>query len=586
MFAYTRLDVTPTDRLGPDITITGYGSFGREIFLPSRSLERQYQVQQHLGYASGRHAVKFGADINPVRDVLRSETFFGGRFVFGEQVPLGALLPMLTGDPNATASVAAALGAIGQPRLAANLQTPISALQAFNLGLPALYQQGFGDPNWAVWFKRFGFFAQDSWRAGAHLTLNLGVRYDLEIPPQSLRTDANNVAPRVGFAWTPSSDGKTVVRGGYGIYYGQINAQIANLPATLDGVQIAQAAITAQPLPGLNNPMTGRPLTSFDVYQTLRAQGVLGRRTITREDIAQLGLRPGPQSFGRVIFGIVPDYVNPYAHQASLEVERAIGDVAVSAGYTFNRGARLVRNLDRNLYYAGRTAEDQPVFGFRDPMLLQHNVLESTASSFYHALVLQATRRFRSHFSLNAHYTFAKTIDEVTDFNSDFEPQDQLNARAERALSSFDQRHRFVASAVVQPGWGLTMSPILTASSGRPFNLLAGFDNLGDRHPTTHRPFGAGRNIGRGPGYFSADLRISRRFAFGTDGKRGVEVTAEGFNLLNRTNFKSVNSSVGSLALAQLPSPIVGRAGNPTAPLSFTAAFAARQFQLGLKISF
>ncbi|MFB3826140.1 MAG: carboxypeptidase regulatory-like domain-containing protein [Bryobacteraceae bacterium] len=586
MFAYNRLAVTPTDGIGPDITITGFGSFGREIFLPSSGFERHYQVQQHLGYASGRHALKFGVDINPVRDVVRSETFFGGRFLFGEQVPLGALLPMLTGDPNATAAVAGALTAIGQPRLAANLQVPISALQAFNLGLPVLYQQGFGDPNWRVWFKRYAFFAQDSWRAAKRLTLNVGVRYDLESPPQPVKTDGNNIAPRVGFAWTPSENGKTVVRGGYGIYYGQINAQIANLPATLDGIQIAQAAITAQALPGLNNPLTGRPLTSFDVYQTLRAQGVLGRRTITREDIAQVGLRPGPQSFGRVIFGIASDYVDPYSHQASLEVERAIGDMAFSAGYTFNRGARLTRMLDRNLYYAGRTAADQPVFGFRDPMLLQNNVLESTANSFYHALTLQAGRRFRSHFSLNAHYTFSKAIDEVTDFNSDFEPHDQLNARAERALSSFDQRHRFVASGVVEPGWGLTLSPILSANSGRPFNLLAGFDNLGDRHTTTHRPFGAGRNIGRGPGYVSADLRVSRRFGFGVDGKRYVQFTAEGFNLLNRTNFRTVNNTVGEVRLSDLPQPIAGRRGAPTTPFAFTSAFDPRQFQLGLKIGF
>ena len=206
-------------------------------------------------------------------------------------------------------------------------------------------------------------------------------------------------------------------------------------------------------------------------------------------------------------------------------------------------------------------------------------------------MTFQATRQFSSHFSLNAHYTFSKAIDEVTDFNSDFEPQDQLNARADRGLSSFDQRHRFVFSGLIaSPAKNVvlrdfTLSPILDANSGRPFNLLTGFDNFGDRHATNHRPFGAGRNIGHGPGYFSADMRLARRFPF-ADGRHDVEFTAEGFNLLNRTNFKSVNSVVGSLTLAQLPNPIVGSVGSPTAPLSFTAAFPARQFQLGLKINF
>jgi hypothetical protein len=592
MFDYLKIDVQPTDKFGPDITISGYGSFGREIFLPSTMFERHIQIQQNFDYHSRRHSVKFGVDINPVRDTVRSETFFGGRFVFGEQVPLGALLPTLTGDPNAATSLATALTAAGQGKLVANLSVPITALQAFNLGLPTLYQQGFGDPNWSAWFKRYGFFLQDSIKLRPDLTLNAGVRYDLEVPPSNMSTDPNNVAPRVGFAWSPGG-GKTVVRGGYGIYYGPQSAQISNLPATLNGVQIAQAAITAVPIPGLINPLTRAPLTSFDVYQVLRAKGVIGTRTITQADIAQLGLVPGPNSFGRVIFGITKDFVNPYAQQASFEIERAIGGFAVSAAYEFNRGWRLPRMLDRNLFYApGRTALNQPIFGFYDPALLQYNVLESTAKSIFHAMILQVSRRFSGHVAINAHYTFSKAVDEVTDFNSDFEPQDQLNARAERGLSSFDQRHRFVFNGVLESPWknrlltGFTLSPILVTSSGRPFNVVAGFDNMGDRHPTTHRPYGAGRNIGHGPNYLTADLRMARRFPLNRDGRRDVEFTAEGFNLLNRTNFRNVNNSVGSLPLSSLPAVIQGVRGNPTAPLSFTSAFDARQFQLGLKVHF
>src|SRR5205823_9099159 len=123
------------------------------------------------------------------------------------------------------------------------------------------------------------------------------------------------------------------------------------------------------------------------------------------------------------------------------------------------------------------------------PAVLQNNVLESTAKSFYHSLVLQISKRFSQHFTFNAHYTLSKAIDEVTDFNSDFEPQDQLNARAERALSSFDQRHRCVANAVFESPWHMqggqglghklladfTLAPIVIASSGWPFNILTGF---------------------------------------------------------------------------------------------------------------
>jgi hypothetical protein len=590
MYGYNKLQVKPNDPLGPDITISGYGSFGREIFLPSTTYERHYEWQEYFSFTNSRHSVKLGFDYNPVRDVVRSETFFGGRFQFGGQIPLGLLLPVLTGDPNATATLASTLGALGQSALIPTLSAPITSLQSYNLGLPELYQQGFGDPNWTAWFQRMGIFLQDAWKVRPNLLLTLGVRYDVEGEPAPLHTDWNNIAPRAGFAWT--AGGKTIVRGGFGRYYAPINAQIANLPATLDGKQIQQTAITARGIPGLNNPRTGQPLTSFDVYQTLAAEGVIGHRSITRQDLAQFGLQPGPNAPGRVIFGITPDYVSPYSEQASLEVEHAIGPVAVSAAYQFTRGTRLPRILDRNLYVAGTQPNGQPAYRFYDPTILQYNVEESTARSFYHALILQASKRFSHHFSLNANYTFSKAIDDVTDFNSDFEPQYQLNARLDRALSAFDQRHRFVFSGVFEsPAQNallrdFTVAPIVQASSGRPFNILTGFDNLGDNHPTTHRPLGAGRNIGHGPNFFTADLRLGRRFPFGADRHRNVEFTAEGFNLLNRTNFKSVNNVVGQLTLDQLPRPIAGHAGNPTDPLSYTAAYDARQFQLGLKINF
>jgi hypothetical protein len=590
MFGYDKLTVVPTDPLGPDLTISGYGSFGREIFLPSTSVERHFQFQQYMDFTSGRHTLKFGVDYNPVRDSVVTETFFGGRFQFGGRIPLGLLLPQLTGDPNATNTLVATLTALGQQALIPNLSQPITALQSFNLGLPELYQQGFGDPNWTVWFHRTGLFLQDSWKVSRGFLLNLGVRYDIEGEPAPLHTDYNNFAPRVGFAWTPSADGKTVIRGGFGLYYSMITAQIANLPAALNGTTIAQVAITPLGIPGLNNPRTGQPLTSFDVYQTLAAQGVIGKRTITRQDLVQFGLQPGPNAPGRVIFGITEDYVNPYAEQASLEVERAVGSVALSAGYIFSRGIRLPRILDRNLYYKGVAANGQPTFGFYNPAILQYNVEESTASSFYHALILQASKRFSRHFSLNTHYTFSKAIDYVTDFNSDFEPQDQLNARADKALSAFDQRHRFMFSGVIEsPAKNIvlrdfTLAPIVQANSGRPFNTLTGSDIFGDNHPTTHRPFGAGRNLGRGPNFFTTSLRVARRFRFG-EGRHNVEFTAEGFNLMNRTNFKSVNNVVGAVPLSQLPNPIVGHAGNPTEPLAYTAAYDARQFQLGLKIN-
>lgn len=591
MFSHYTLDIQTIDPNGPSIDITGFGFFGRDIFLPSKIIERHWQFMQNFSYFSGSHNVRFGFDVNPVRDNVRSETFMSGRFSFGENVPLGSLLNTVAGDPNFATTLGQTLVGLGQARLVPSLSAPISALQAYNLGFPSFYQQGFGNPNWLGWAKRYNFFLQDTWRIHPRLTLNLGARYELENNPPSVGTDPNNIAPRVGLAWQATEDGKTVIRAGYGLFYSQNNLQIANVAETLSGDQIQQVFVPLTGVPGLNNPLTGQPLTSAAIYQRLSAQGVIGNRAILREDLSQFGVTPNPRLPFAVLFGIVDDWRNPYSQQGSLEIERAIGTFAVSGAFNWNRGLRLPRILDRNLQYGPTRADGQPTFNFINPLLFQRNIYEPTANSFYTAGILQVTKRFSRRWAMNAHYTLSRAIDEVTDFNTDFQPHDQLNARAERALSPFHQKHRFVANAVWESpvrnnffgGW--VVSPILIASSGRPFNVLSGVDNLGDRRVTTHRPLRAGRNIGTGPDYTSFDMRLSRRFGLGKE-NRNLEFIAEGFNLLNRTNFRSVNNVVGNVTVEQLPNPLEGFRGSPTQPLAFTSAFDPRQFQFGLKINF
>ncbi|MDX2152552.1 MAG: carboxypeptidase regulatory-like domain-containing protein [Bryobacteraceae bacterium] len=592
MYNYNRLDVIPTDPNGPEINITGYGFFGRDIFLPSTSYERHYQILQNWNFHSGDHDLKFGFDINPVRNNVYSETFFSGRFGFGEAVPLANVLASAAGDPNFPTTLAGILTQAGQQRLIPNLSAPINALQAFSLGLPTFYQQGFGDPRWIGWSQRYGFYAQHSFRPAERFTLNLGFRYDLERNEEVIGTDPNNFAPRIGFAWQPIKDGKMVVRGGYGIYYTPTNLQVAQVADTLSGAYINQIFVPLTGLPVFLNPATGRPLTSADVYQGLVARGVIGNRAITAADIAPFGLRPGPGLPLRVVFGAEP-VRNGYAQQGSLEIEKGFGDFAVSVGYNYNRTLGIARITGRNVFYTGRfRANGSPIYGFYDPLVLQRNIFTFDGNSSFHAGIVQLTKRFSRNFALNAHYTFSKAIDDVTDFNSDFSPFDQLNARGERGLSPFHHAHRFVFNAVIQSpirnyalrDWNL--SPIVVTNSWRPFNILTGVDINEDRYVTNDRPFGAGRNIGRGPNFFTFDLRLSRRFGLGADGKRNLEFIAEGFNLLNRTNFRTVNNTVGNVPLSSLPNPIRGIRGVPTQPLAFTSAYDSRQFQFGAKINF
>ena len=469
-WGYDNLNVVPTDPLGPELNILGFGLFGRDILLPAKTVERNYQFHDNLTYASGAHIWKLGMEYHAIRDSSRAESFGGGRFSFGEAVPLFSTISASAG-PQAflglnqflltspgvpeglRTSVPVQLPGTPKPiPVSVALAAPITALQSFNLGLPTFYQQGFGDPNFAAWAHRFAFFGQDTWKVKPNFTLNLGLRFEAHVVEEPIGSDTNNFGPRIGFAWDPFSTGKTVVRGGYGIYFSPVDNQITLVVNTLSGGIINQTFVPLTGIPGLLNSKTGAPPTSADIYQTLLAQGVLGQRSIRASDLSQFGITPGPGAPFSVLFQASNDYAIPYSQQASFGLERQIAqDFSLAINYLFNRGARIPRAVDINILRSGTNrATGQPTYTFRNPLLLQLNQYESTANSFYHAMTLSATKRFSDHYSLFAFYTLSKAIDEVTDFNSDFEANDQTNLRADRALSSFDQRHRLVVSGVLE----------------------------------------------------------------------------------------------------------------------------------------
>ena len=591
---YHDFGVYPTDPHGPALSISGFGAFGRDFILPTHVVERVLQFRQNFMRVSSRQTIKFGVDYNPVRDWVRSETFFSGRFIFSEAIPLASIIDGAV--PGASQLVKGLLAGAGQPQLAGLVDRPISALQAYALGLPTVYQQGFGDPYWAGWANRLNFFVEDSIRVTPKLKLTLGLRHELEIKTRFPR-DFNNIAPRAGFAWSP--DPKTVIRGGYGIYYARIDGQIAFVNDLLgDKSQIYQVFIPLTGVGGINSSLTGQPLTSAEIYQTQKARGVIGTRGITPEDLAIHGIDPGPGFPLRVGFRLAKDTVNPYAQQGSFEIQREVAGYSLSAAYNYNRGVHIIRPLDLNVYEAGTNEQGRPIVGFHNPLILQDNVYGSWGRSYYHALILHLQRRFAQIFTLSAHHTWSKAIDEATDYNSSYEPHLQWDARGELALSHFHRGHRFVANAVVQSPWkagkgrgfghnllsDFTFSGVLLARSFAPFNLENGFDSVGDRHTDTHRPWGLGRNVGVGPAFFGMDIRLTRSFSLSERVK--LQVVGEAFNLLNRTNFKSVNGQVGDMLLEDVPDRPTGRRGNVTDPFSFTSTFDPRQFQFSLRLAF
>jgi len=619
-YSYTRGGYFTNDPFGPEINIEGFGNFGRDIFLPSETIERHYDVYDNFSKIFGDHTLKFGGSMFFSRITTTSETFFGGRFNFGAAIPLANLLGATASAQVANPINQFVLAAPNSPfrdgngnGLADVFEVPITALQAFNLNLPIVYQQGFGDAAANSWTNRYGLYVQDAWKLRPNFTLNYGLRYSIHDEPFFIPTYKKDFQPRVGFSWDPWGDGKTAIRGGAGIFTGFLNNAVANVTTELSGmgdpsnINIVLATATSNTV--------GLP-TSFAVYQTLLARGVLGQRTITLADVAAapLNINPRPGAPLEVRFRLGPNYRNPTTYQASLGVQRDLGaGVSLELNYLYTRGIHITRNRDINQFrQTGPVATLNPMGGptfnratdFVNPLRFQDNVYETTANSFYHAFTAQAQKRFSRNFSLNAHYTFSKAIDEVTDYNSDFSARNPLNLRLDRALSAFDQRHRFVASGVIQSpfkapitrDWSL--APIVVAQSGRPFNLLLGFDANNDGRSQSDRPGLAGRNTGLGEAFYSFDLRLARRFF--VKESRFVEITVEGFNLFNRVNFQGINNVIGGACVANgLPvgctagaTPLInydlrGRADQmPTQPLGFTSASDPRQLQFGARFNF
>jgi len=603
-WAYTSFNVIPNEPGEVGLDIPGFANLGTQIFLPNLTITRRYEAADNFTMIRGHHTMKMGGYFLYRGNHSESHTFFPGRFVFGS-LPGGLLSPCL-------AAPAAACGLTGVSPAVLN------SLQTVSLGLPQFYQQGFDNPVYN-YPRPFGAgFWQDSWKLRPNFTFNFGVRYEIDAQYGPLNTDKNNFAPRVSFAWDPLNDHKTVIRGGYGIFYSPVYGQIADVVQTLGLVngfrQIAQIFV----------PLTGAPgnpsLTSAAIFQTLFAQGKIQCTTpapgsaacITPADLAQFGIavtHTGPVPPLSVLFSGQPGYRNPYAQQAELGIEREIGKgVSVSGSYIYVHTIGLPVAIDTNLLPAPfvpagpanipirqwSTSAGFPCAGanivncFVNPLLLQNNQYSSLGGAVYQGGIFEVKKRMSQHFTLFGSYTYSKAIDPVTDFNSDYGPADQTNLAAERGLSTFDQRHKIVFAGMLESPWknrilaDFQLSPIVRYNSAHPFNLLAGTNVNNDRHSTNDRPPGAGRNTGIGPNDVTFDLRLSRQFKL-TE-KARLQLLAEGFNLFNRTTFASVNNVVGVLAP---PFDLSGsRASSPSKPLGFTSAFPKREIQLGLRLTF
>jgi len=621
-FARDVFNVDPVDPFGPRINISGIGAFGRDFNNPSDRTQHRFQILDNYSLTVGRHTFKMGGDYNHINFDTKTAIFLGGSLGFTQlPVPPALLLgTALTTQLVTLLATPTSMGGLGRPDLVPVItQQPLTTIQQFNFGLMRDFTQGFGDPNANLSSHQIGLYFQDSFRATPSLHLELGLRYDFEAQPEGIHRDKNNFGPRAGFAWSPGQDRKTVIRGGAGIYFQPLYAATAFAAKVLGkDQQITSIFVSADPRITPISPTsvcgaaigpTGQP--SFCFFQQLFAQGILTlpptRQIPETAWQTLLGLTRAT-STNKVVQRLDDNAVNPYNIQASFGVDRQLGqDWNVSLSYMMNHANHLVRNRQVNARPnpAVLDAFGRPSLTLRaNSSLLVDYSIETAGSSIYHGLAASVTKRFNRHTQLIVSYTLGKAIDDATDINQNLGPQDPTNSRLERSLSLFDVRHRFSLAAVLESpfesgataSWysralaNFVVSPILTTHSSFPFNITTGVDINGDTNDND-RPFAVGRNTGRGPNYFTVDLRVARRFRFGAEGRRSVELIFDSFNLFNRVNFKEVNSNTnGVLRLSDLGITdvrVTGRADLRASSFgAFTSAYDPRIIQLAIKFNF
>ncbi len=714
--------------------VTGFGFLGREPFSFIRRTEERYQGTDNFSWSIGSHDTKFGVDFNYLPLSATFTVNYGGVINFGG---LDA-------------------SSLGFPDLTTLLGTTFpgfSPVQTYGLGIPSTFIQGIGNPHDAFSNKPLGFFWQDSWKIRHNITLNYGVRYDIEFSPKfppptgipgaaynalriqkGVQDDKNNFAPRVGLAWDPAGDGKTVIRASYGIFYDHPLLGLYFLGDASDGSKTGQLLFAG------GSPCTAgstKP-SPFNLNATNIFQGILGVTGCLPpgvDPVVAFGYNKDQQRFDPSLTSslfINQNYVNAgfplvfqpfgfpqaknfvfaYSNQANLTVERDLGKgFGISIAYNFNGGRHLNRPINANPVHgdllvanwrnavAAANAQmlsptdpnypSNPLFvGSADPSVfapcgaigpspsqfyvpaalvsffrpsgLNPSLTSvfapclpfaaavmaseglglgangghcdpttpgscvpvpfsdmaanySNGSSFYHGFSVNLRKNFTSHYQFLASYTWSHAIDDSTDLQSPLSPQDSFHPEAERATSTFDQRHRFVFSGVYNTGRvggggmrsallsGWTFAPIIDVASGRPFNIITTQDTTFQFAPSEARPNvvpagtpktscgdapvaskysptgflqvpcfidgslagNLGRNKGIRPWTLFNDIRVARTFPLGE--RFSLEGIMDLFNIANRYNVADIN-------------PLYSQAGTAT------AASDPRQFQFALRL--
>ncbi|HEX7181335.1 MAG TPA: TonB-dependent receptor [Thermoanaerobaculia bacterium] len=503
----------------PEATIRQGGrtilTIGRNFFSPRETTIERQQVADTLSWVRGSHTFKTGFDLNQDEIVNFFPGNFSGAYTF-------------------------------------------NSIASFNRGIPdgagERYVQAFPGPGTSGASTNpdifeVSAFLEDEWDLRDNITLTMGLRYDRQefeqpevrnpdpqlaaagIDTSFLNIDDDNIAPRVGLAWSPTP--KTVVRAGYGLFYGRTPAIMVGTAHSNNGINVQTVTFTGSQAP--QYPF---------IFPSLPTGATL----------------PPP-----TIFVFDRDYENPEVHQASLGAEHALtDDIAVGASYLYVRGRKLQRSTDINLFApvptaipvqgGGAVTVDQ--FPTARPFTRFDRIIqfESTAESEYNGLTLELRKRFGGRLLYNLAYTLGKVEDTTPDATAVVPngsddakfPSNPFDFEDDRAPGANDQKHRLVASGLwdfslrgSEGGWrqalldGWSLSWIAFWQTGQPYSRTVTNDLNRDGN-TRNDIVPGSRNSERLPDIYNVDVRLTKRIAL--FGDTSLDLIAEAFNLFDRDN--------------------------------------------------
>jgi hypothetical protein len=422
------------------------------------------------------------------------------------------------------------------------------------------FGQTFGITELAQTNPNLGVYVQDEWKVTPAVTLNAGVRYDLQWL-ESVTLDTDNVSPRVGVAWAPFESRRTLVRAGGGLFYDRVPLRalanaLMSAGNTTDVTALRQFAVALSPT------QAGAPVFPDILTQAVATTTLPNLTTMDR------------------------DLENAFSKQASVEIEQQIGDyTTIAVGYEHLTGSQLLMSVNQNVPACVASGSNN---GCRPNSSYANNSQYSAVGeSEYNGLHVSLTQRSRGWGHYRVSYTLSKAMNNVGEFFFS-SPIDPTDLSKDWGRSDNDQRHRLVLNASVQTstaaadGWwehlthGFQISSLLQVYSAPPFNITSGVTTI---QGTAGRPIVDGafipRNSGEGTAFFSLGARVSRTFRI-TD-RVQFEALVEGFNLTDRANVVTRNTNFGAGAYPTNPSPTFNQ---------ITAVGEPRAFQLGARVRF